>query len=109
MRFSCSLLLTLTLAGALWASDPFRDPKLPIEERVNNLVSLMTLDEKIAFLGLWRTWGGNRAGAVTRSRTAPGGTWRCRSANPRPCQPPGSPPGRGPRRRLDKTIDVTEN
>ena len=51
MRFSCSLLLPLALSGALWAADPFRDPKLPIEERVNNLVSLMTLDEKIAFLG----------------------------------------------------------
>ena len=51
MRFFCSLLLTVTLAGALWAADPFRDPKLPLEERVNNLVSLMTLDEKIAFLG----------------------------------------------------------
>jgi beta-glucosidase len=50
MRFFCSLLLTLTLAGALWAADPFRDPKLPLEERVNNLVSLMTLDEKISFL-----------------------------------------------------------
>jgi beta-glucosidase len=49
--FSCSLLLTLTLAGTLAAADPFRDPKLPIEERVNDLVSLMTLDEKIAFLG----------------------------------------------------------
>ena len=51
MRLFCSLLLTLTLGGALWAADPFRDPKLPIEERVNNLVSLMTLDEQIAFLG----------------------------------------------------------
>lgn len=51
MRFLSSLLLTLTLAGALCAADPFRDPKLPLEERVNNLVSLMTLEEKIAFLG----------------------------------------------------------
>ena len=51
MRFVGSLLLTLTLGGALFAADPFRDPKLPLEERVNNLVSLMTLDEKIAFLG----------------------------------------------------------
>ena len=51
MRLFCSLLLTLTLAGALPAADPFCDPKLPLEARVNNLVSLMTLDEKIAFLG----------------------------------------------------------
>ena len=31
-------------------SYPFRNPDLPIEERVNNIVSLMTLDEKVAFL-----------------------------------------------------------
>jgi beta-glucosidase len=29
---------------------PFRNPDLPIEQRVNNVVSLMTLQEKIAFL-----------------------------------------------------------
>ncbi|MDT5120994.1 MAG: beta-glucosidase [Acidobacteriota bacterium] len=30
---------------------PFQNPDLPIEERLNNLLSLMTLDEKIACLG----------------------------------------------------------
>jgi beta-glucosidase len=30
---------------------PFQDPSLPIEERVTNIVSLMTLEEKIAALG----------------------------------------------------------
>src|SRR6266567_1303858 len=30
---------------------PFQNPALPVEERVNNIVSLMTLDEKIACLG----------------------------------------------------------
>jgi beta-glucosidase len=30
---------------------PFQDPNLPVEERVNNIISLMTLDEKIACLG----------------------------------------------------------
>jgi len=30
---------------------PFQDPKLPIEQRVNNIVSLLTLDEKISCLG----------------------------------------------------------
>jgi len=29
---------------------PFQNPDLPIEERVNNIVSLMTLDEKVAML-----------------------------------------------------------
>ena len=37
-----------------WVSDkttfPFQNPDMPIEERVNNIVSLMTLDEKAAFL-----------------------------------------------------------
>lgn len=30
---------------------PFQDPNLPIEERINNILSLMTLDEKVACLG----------------------------------------------------------
>src|SRR5882762_9573762 len=30
---------------------PFQDPSLPIEERVNNIISLMTLEEKVAALG----------------------------------------------------------
>jgi beta-glucosidase len=30
---------------------PFQNPDLPIEQRVNNIVSLMTLDEKVACLG----------------------------------------------------------
>jgi beta-glucosidase len=36
----------------LFAKDqyPFQNPDLPIEERVNNIVSLMTLEEKVAFL-----------------------------------------------------------
>lgn len=29
---------------------PFRNPKLPLEERVNNVVSLMTVEEKVEFL-----------------------------------------------------------
>ncbi|HAH23003.1 MAG TPA: beta-glucosidase [Prolixibacteraceae bacterium] len=29
---------------------PFQNPELPLEERVNNIISLMTLDEKVAFL-----------------------------------------------------------
>ena len=31
---------------------PFQDPALGIEERVDNITSLMTLDEKIATLGM---------------------------------------------------------
>ena len=31
-------------------SYPFQNPDMPIEQRVSNIVSLMTLDEKVAFL-----------------------------------------------------------
>ncbi len=37
-------------AAATVAAYPFRNPDLSLEERVNNVVSLMTLEEKIAFL-----------------------------------------------------------
>ena len=30
---------------------PFQNPNLPIEDRIKNILSLMTLDEKIAALG----------------------------------------------------------
>jgi len=30
---------------------PFQNPDLPLEDRVNNILSLMTLDEKVACLG----------------------------------------------------------
>src|ERR1035438_2167158 len=30
---------------------PFQNPNLPIEQRVNNIISLLTLDEKIGCLG----------------------------------------------------------
>ena len=38
----------LYISGTLLAQKyPFQNPNLSIEERVNNIVSLMTLDEKI--------------------------------------------------------------
>ena len=43
--------LALSLASAPPGTEPFRDPKLPLEQRVANLVSLLTLEEKIAWLG----------------------------------------------------------
>jgi beta-glucosidase len=45
------LLLTLAPAFAQQALYPFKDPNLPAEKRIDNLLSLMTLDEKIACLG----------------------------------------------------------
>jgi beta-glucosidase len=46
-------LLPLILASAMaqQTSQPFRDPALPMEKRIDNLLSLMTLDEKIDCLG----------------------------------------------------------
>jgi beta-glucosidase len=45
------LALGLTPAMAQQPSQPFRDPALPMEKRIDNLLSLMTLDEKINCLG----------------------------------------------------------
>jgi beta-glucosidase len=45
----CSLIVVLFSSSVL-AAYPFEDPNLPIEDRVNNIVSLMTLDEKISVL-----------------------------------------------------------
>jgi beta-glucosidase len=46
-------LLTLALAPAMaqQSAQPFRDSALPTEKRIDNLLSLMTLDEKINCLG----------------------------------------------------------
>ncbi len=50
-----TLTLTLTLASASAQAPqqpyPFRDPSLPTAKRIDNLLSLMTLDEKIDCLG----------------------------------------------------------
>jgi beta-glucosidase len=45
------LLLAAGLAQTLAAAERFRDPNLPLEQRVDDLVSRLTLDEKIAMLG----------------------------------------------------------
>jgi beta-glucosidase len=45
------LLLAAGLAQALAAAEPFRDPNLPLERRVDDLISRLTPDEKIAMLG----------------------------------------------------------
>jgi beta-glucosidase len=44
------VILNLTGYASVWAAYPFEDPNLPIEDRVNNIVSLMTLEEKISCL-----------------------------------------------------------
>jgi beta-glucosidase len=45
------LVLALAPATAQQSSQPFRNPALPMEKRIDNLLSLMTLDEKIDCLG----------------------------------------------------------
>ena len=45
------LALALTPSTAQQSAQPFRDPVLPMEKRIDNLLSLMTLDEKIDCLG----------------------------------------------------------
>ncbi len=54
VAFVLALALALGLAAKAQAPQtlqPFRNPGLPLERRVANLVSLLTLDEKIAWLG----------------------------------------------------------
>ena len=45
------LAVTLVSATAQQSPQPFRNPALPMEKRIDNLLSLMTLDEKIDCLG----------------------------------------------------------
>src|ERR1700704_5476197 len=45
------LVLALAPATAQQSAQPFRNPALPMEKRIDNLLSLMTLDEKINCLG----------------------------------------------------------
>jgi beta-glucosidase len=45
------LALALAPATAQQSAQPFNDPALPMEKRIDNLLSLMTLDEKIDCLG----------------------------------------------------------
>jgi beta-glucosidase len=51
-RYSCAAFLLATLFLALPAigqsSFPFQDPKLPVDKRVDDLVSRMTLEEKVS-------------------------------------------------------------
>jgi beta-glucosidase len=49
--FLGTLALALAPAVAQQGAQPFRDTALPIEKRVDNLISLMTLEEKIDCLG----------------------------------------------------------
>ena len=51
MKLIAFAILGAAFAAAQPQTYPFQDPNLPAEQRVNNIVSLMTLDEKIACLG----------------------------------------------------------
>jgi beta-glucosidase len=47
----CLLAVALTSAIAQQPKYPFNDPALPMEKRIDNLLSLMTTDEKVSVLG----------------------------------------------------------
>ena len=51
LLLTSALTLTLSLASASAQQYPFRDPSLSSQKRIDNLLSLMTLDEKIDCLG----------------------------------------------------------
>ncbi len=48
--FATCFFLGLNLQVRAQIEYPFQDPNLPFEQRVNNIVSLMTIEEKVAFL-----------------------------------------------------------
>lgn len=51
LRFSLGLIALLAAPAALaQATYPFRDPKLPLEDRVTDLLSRLTLEEKITMM-----------------------------------------------------------
>jgi beta-glucosidase len=48
--------LAFLFSAAAWGQTnryPFQNPDLPLEERVSNIVSLLTLKEKISLFGVW--------------------------------------------------------
>ncbi len=51
MRIALALLIASGWARTLAAAEPFRDPNLPLERRVDDLVSRLTPDEMNAMLG----------------------------------------------------------
>ena len=51
MKLFALAVLGAALAAAQQQTYPFQDPNLPAEQRVSNIISLMTLDEKVACLG----------------------------------------------------------
>jgi beta-glucosidase len=86
-KVSCLIVpfLMLTTASALAQQylHPFNDPKLPTEKRIDNILSLMSTDEKIACLGVQTavlrlgipSYGGSEGlhGVVQRSDKGAGG------------------------------------
>jgi beta-glucosidase len=53
VRFMVAVVLALSATSARAQSNqyPFQNPDLPVEERIDNVISLMTIDEKIGLLG----------------------------------------------------------
>lgn len=51
LRFCAVSAILVIVLGIKAQQYPFQDPGLPVEKRIDNLISLLTLDEKIACLG----------------------------------------------------------
>jgi beta-glucosidase len=82
------LFLAITLRISAQTQYPFQDPNLPIEERVNNIVLLMTREEKVAFLssrpGVPRLGIRNIGHCEGLHGMAQGGQSNCGRCNPAP-------------------------
>ena len=51
LRFCAISAILFSVLGIKAQQYPFQDPGLPVEKRIDNIISLLTLDEKIACLG----------------------------------------------------------
>jgi beta-glucosidase len=52
LLFACATAASFAQSSSPQTNYPFRDPKLPMEQRIGNILSLMTIDEKIDCLGV---------------------------------------------------------
>ncbi len=80
---------TLVIVRKLSTEHPFANPDLSMEARVDNLLSLMTLDEKIACLVPSRTCRAWASGARATSRDCTAWRWvghQATGGDRRPCR-----------------------
>src|SRR3954469_18784506 len=100
MDMQLALILLVLLRVPAFAQEtpyPFRDPRLPMEKRIDNLLSLMTIDEKVSALEREREYLDSRSELRIFGRNSRCGTARSQpdEACPYSYDAIPSPPGMG--------------